>query len=93
MSLTANNDNAPIHSHCSALIFVFKLLFQRYKAAGQDTIVLAGAEYGSGSSRDWAAKGPMLLVSLCISDLIVFHFLICSGFPSLFLSFVVITGV
>ncbi|KAF5949645.1 hypothetical protein HYC85_011638 [Camellia sinensis] len=33
----------------------------RYKAAGQQTIVLAGAEYGSGSSRDWAAKGPMLL--------------------------------
>ncbi|TYI85238.1 hypothetical protein E1A91_D05G426400v1, partial [Gossypium mustelinum] len=33
----------------------------RYEAAGQDTIVLAGAEYGSGSSRDWAAKGPMLL--------------------------------
>ncbi|KAF5948551.1 hypothetical protein HYC85_014508 [Camellia sinensis] len=37
------------------------LMQQRYKAAGQDTIVLAGAEYGSGSSRDWAAKGPMLL--------------------------------
>ncbi|GJW79469.1 aconitate hydratase, cytoplasmic, partial [Tanacetum coccineum] len=36
----------------------------RYKAAGQDTIVLAGAEYGSGSSRDWAAKGPMLLVEI-----------------------------
>lgn len=35
---------------------------QRYKSAGQDTIVLAGAEYGSGSSRDWAAKGPKLLV-------------------------------
>ncbi|KAI5599572.1 hypothetical protein POPTR_002G229200v4 [Populus trichocarpa] len=33
----------------------------RYKNAGLDTIVLAGAEYGSGSSRDWAAKGPMLL--------------------------------
>ncbi|CAA3020624.1 aconitate hydratase, cytoplasmic [Olea europaea subsp. europaea] len=33
----------------------------RYKSAGVDTIVLAGAEYGSGSSRDWAAKGPMLL--------------------------------
>ncbi|KAJ0715552.1 putative aconitate hydratase [Helianthus annuus] len=33
----------------------------RYKEAGYDTIVLAGAEYGSGSSRDWAAKGPMLL--------------------------------
>ncbi|KAG6416964.1 hypothetical protein SASPL_124405 [Salvia splendens] len=33
----------------------------KYKTAGQDTIILAGAEYGSGSSRDWAAKGPMLL--------------------------------
>ncbi|KAI3497294.1 hypothetical protein L1887_39800 [Cichorium endivia] len=33
----------------------------RYKEAGQATIVLAGSEYGSGSSRDWAAKGPMLL--------------------------------
>ncbi|KAF8410724.1 hypothetical protein HHK36_003261 [Tetracentron sinense] len=41
----------------------------KYKAAGQDTIVLAGAEYGSGSSRDWAAKGPMLLVSLGILPL------------------------
>ncbi|KAL7242803.1 hypothetical protein ACSBR1_015235 [Camellia fascicularis] len=33
----------------------------RYKAAGQDTTVLAGAESGNESSRDWAAKGPMLL--------------------------------
>ncbi|MCL7047606.1 hypothetical protein MKW94_007896 [Papaver nudicaule] len=33
----------------------------RYKEAGHETIVLAGEEYGSGSSRDWAAKGPMLL--------------------------------
>ncbi|KAL4186617.1 hypothetical protein AMTRI_Chr09g14990 [Amborella trichopoda] len=33
----------------------------RYNTQGQDTIILAGAEYGSGSSRDWAAKGPMLL--------------------------------
>lgn len=33
----------------------------RYKGDGHETIVLAGAEYGSGSSRDWAAKGPMLL--------------------------------
>lgn len=37
-------------------------LLQRYKREGHDTIILAGAEYGSGSSRDWAAKGPMLLV-------------------------------
>jgi aconitate hydratase len=33
----------------------------RYKADGAPTIVLAGKEYGSGSSRDWAAKGPYLL--------------------------------
>ncbi|KAM1168643.1 hypothetical protein ACFX19_031061 [Malus domestica] len=32
----------------------------KYKAAEQSTIVLAGADYGSGSARDWAAKGPML---------------------------------
>ena len=32
----------------------------KYKEAGIPTIVLAGREYGSGSSRDWAAKGPML---------------------------------
>ena len=40
------------------------LLLQKYKAANHDTIILAGAEYGSGSSRDWAAKGPMLLVRI-----------------------------
>jgi len=33
----------------------------KYQAAGVPLIVLAGKEYGSGSSRDWAAKGPMLL--------------------------------
>ncbi|KAJ6778655.1 ACONITASE/IRON-RESPONSIVE ELEMENT FAMILY MEMBER [Salix koriyanagi] len=33
----------------------------RYKSEGHDTIILAGTEYGSGSSRDWAAKGPKLL--------------------------------
>jgi aconitate hydratase len=33
----------------------------RYKEAGTPLIVLAGKEYGSGSSRDWAAKGTMLL--------------------------------
>jgi aconitate hydratase len=34
---------------------------QRYREEGTPLIVLAGKEYGSGSSRDWAAKGPMLL--------------------------------
>ena len=33
----------------------------KYKDAGVPTLVLAGKEYGSGSSRDWAAKGPRLL--------------------------------
>jgi aconitate hydratase len=33
----------------------------KYKAEGVPLVVLAGAEYGSGSSRDWAAKGAYLL--------------------------------
>jgi aconitate hydratase len=32
----------------------------RYQADGTPLVVLAGGEYGSGSSRDWAAKGPYL---------------------------------
>ncbi len=32
----------------------------KYQDEGVPTIVLAGKEYGTGSSRDWAAKGPML---------------------------------
>jgi aconitate hydratase len=33
----------------------------RYREAGIPLAVIAGKEYGSGSSRDWAAKGPALL--------------------------------
>ena len=33
----------------------------KYKASGTALVVLAGAEYGTGSSRDWAAKGTRLL--------------------------------
>ena len=33
----------------------------RYQAEGMPLVVLAGKEYGSGSSRDWAAKGTALL--------------------------------
>ena len=33
----------------------------KYQAQGIPTIIIAGKEYGTGSSRDWAAKGPMLL--------------------------------
>jgi aconitate hydratase len=42
---------------------------QRYRRDGVPTILLAGKEYGSGSSRDWAAKGPSLLgVRAVIAD-------------------------
>src|SRR5213076_2383915 len=34
---------------------------ERYAADGVPLVILAGKEYGSGSSRDWAAKGTMLL--------------------------------
>jgi aconitate hydratase len=34
---------------------------EKYRADGTGLVVLAGKEYGSGSSRDWAAKGPFLL--------------------------------
>ncbi len=34
---------------------------ERYRAEGVPLVVIAGREYGSGSSRDWAAKGPNLL--------------------------------
>jgi aconitate hydratase A / 2-methylisocitrate dehydratase len=33
----------------------------RYRSEGVPQLVIAGKEYGSGSSRDWAAKGPLLL--------------------------------
>lgn len=36
---------------------------ERYQKEGRQVIILAGKEYGSGSSRDWAAKGPWILVS------------------------------
>jgi aconitate hydratase len=34
---------------------------EKYQAAGVPLLVIAGKEYGSGSSRDWAAKGTLLL--------------------------------
>jgi aconitate hydratase len=34
---------------------------QKYQAEGVPLVIIAGKEYGSGSSRDWAAKGPRLL--------------------------------
>jgi aconitate hydratase len=41
----------------------------KYQADGVPTVVVAGKEYGTGSSRDWAAKGPNLLgVSAVIAE-------------------------
>src|SRR5204862_5123168 len=34
---------------------------EKYRGEGTPLVILAGKEYGSGSSRDWAAKGPALL--------------------------------
>jgi len=34
---------------------------EKYQKDGTPLVILAGKEYGSGSSRDWAAKGPMLM--------------------------------
>jgi aconitate hydratase len=41
-------------------MFIFDAA-EKYRAKGVPLMVLAGKEYGSGSSRDWAAKGPLLL--------------------------------
>ena len=42
---------------------------EKYAAEKVPLLVLAGKEYGSGSSRDWAAKGPLLLgVRLVIAE-------------------------
>ncbi|KAM7165689.1 cytoplasmic aconitate hydratase [Macrochelys suwanniensis] len=56
------NKQAPqtIHFPSGETLDVFDAA-ERYKQAGQPLIVLTGKEYGSGSSRDWAAKGPFLL--------------------------------
>ena len=40
----------------------------KYKEEASDLVVIAGKDYGSGSSRDWAAKGPWILVSYIVND-------------------------
>ena len=37
---------------------------ERYQQEKRQLIILAGKDYGSGSSRDWAAKGPWMLVTV-----------------------------
>jgi aconitate hydratase len=49
-----------IHLPDATEMYIFEAA-ERYAAEGTPLVVLAGKEYGSGSSRDWAAKGPALL--------------------------------
>lgn len=49
-----------IHQPSREKMFIFYAA-ARYKTENVPLVVLAGQEYGSGSSRDWAAKGPNLL--------------------------------
>nr|AYV89004.1 cytoplasmic aconitate hydratase [Tetranychus truncatus] len=48
-----------IHVPTREELFVFDAA-ERYKQEGTSLIIIAGKDYGSGSSRDWAAKGPLL---------------------------------
>jgi len=52
-----------LHSVCNDCVQmdVFNAA-QKYMSTNTAVIILAGKEYGSGSSRDWAAKGPWMLV-------------------------------
>jgi aconitate hydratase len=52
--------NWTVHFPSGERVTIFEAS-ERYLAEGTPLVVLAGKEYGSGSSRDWAAKGPALL--------------------------------
>ncbi|MBD9356526.1 aconitate hydratase AcnA [Methylomonas albis] len=52
--------NLTVHHLSGDQISIFDAAM-RYKQTGTPLCILAGKEYGSGSSRDWAAKGPYLL--------------------------------
>jgi len=52
--------NLTIHFPSGSQVSIFDAA-ERYRADGTPLMVLAGKEYGSGSSRDWAAKGTLLL--------------------------------
>ncbi|MDR7418265.1 MAG: aconitate hydratase AcnA [Armatimonadota bacterium] len=49
-----------VHLPSRETLFIYDAAM-RYRQEGVPLIVIAGKEYGSGSSRDWAAKGPLLL--------------------------------
>jgi aconitate hydratase len=49
-----------VHIPTGQVLDIFDVA-ERYINAGQQTVIFGGKEYGTGSSRDWAAKGPYLL--------------------------------
>jgi aconitate hydratase len=51
--------NWTVHLPSGEVLSIFDAS-ERYRAAGTPLLILAGKEYGTGSSRDWAAKGPAL---------------------------------
>jgi len=66
LMLAANADGSRVeggvtlHQPGGELLSIYAAAM-KYQTAGTPTLVFAGAEYGTGSSRDWAAKGPRLL--------------------------------
>ena len=52
--------NATLHFPDNTRLSIFDAA-EQYRSEGVPLVVLAGKEYGTGSSRDWAAKGPLLL--------------------------------
>jgi aconitate hydratase len=58
--IPGSEGNVTLHFPSGASMPIFDAA-ERYRAAGTPLMVLAGKEYGAGSSRDWAAKGTLLL--------------------------------
>jgi aconitate hydratase len=58
--LPGTEGGVTVHIPSGATMSIFDAAM-KYKAAATPLIILAGKEYGTGSSRDWAAKGTMLL--------------------------------
>jgi aconitate hydratase len=57
---TPREGGVTVHLPSGEVLSIYEAA-ERYRGEGVPLVVLAGASYGQGSSRDWAAKGPMLL--------------------------------
>src|SRR5262249_26777249 len=60
MMLGGKEGGNTVHFPAGEMMWIFDAAM-RYKAEGVPLVVFAGKEYGTGSSRDWAAKGTRLL--------------------------------